>query len=133
MQLWQDIIDDMATKDLIYTGYGYKEIIPAMTLEDNNGNDSTNENVHNYFVQSFARGGLIHLILLLLFHLSILIYWKRKYGNLKIIQYMMPVLLVSSFDPSMESVRFPLIYYTFLGFFLKTGLESSKLNEIESK
>ena len=133
LQLWQDIIDDMATKDLIYTGYGYKEIIPAMTLEDNNGNDSTNENVHNYFVQSFARGGLIHLILLLLFHLSILIYWKRKYGNLKIIQYMMPVLLVSSFDPSMESVRFPLIYYTFLGFFLKTGLESSKLNEIESK
>ena len=37
-----------------------------MELEDNNGNDSTNENVHNYFVQVFARGSLIHLLLVLL-------------------------------------------------------------------
>ena len=36
-----------------------------MKLADNNGNDSTNENVHNYLVQSYARGGIVHIVLLI--------------------------------------------------------------------
>ena len=127
LQLWQDVIFDMNQNNLIILGYGYKSKIPAMELEDNNGNDSTNENVHNYFVQVFARGGLIHLLLVLLLNLSILIYWKKQHGNYKILQYMTPLLLVSCFDPSLETVRFPIIYYTFLGYFLNTGLESIEM------
>jgi len=124
LQLWQDVIFDMNKKNLIISGYGYESKIPAMELEDNNGNDSTNENVHNYFVQVFARGGLIHLSIVFLINLYIVIYWKKKYGNFKILQYMSPLLLVSCFDPSLETVRFPIIYYSFLGYFLKTGLKS---------
>jgi hypothetical protein len=37
---------------------------------------------------------------------------------------MTPLLLVSCFDPSLETVRFPIIYYSFLGYFLNTGLQS---------
>jgi hypothetical protein len=95
-----------------------------MELEDNNGNDSTNENVHNFFVQTFARGGLSHLVVIVGLNLSILIYWKKKYKNYKIIQFMFPLLLVASFDPALETVRYPFMYYTFLGYFLKTGIES---------
>lgn len=124
LQLWQDIIFDMDQKDILLTGYGYKEKIPAMELEDNNGNDSTNENVHNFFVQTFARGGLSHLVVIVGLNLSILIYWKKKYKNYKIIQFMFPLLLVASFDPALETVRYPFMYYTFLGYFLKTGIES---------
>ncbi|MEK9885910.1 MAG: hypothetical protein VW452_03300 [Pelagibacteraceae bacterium] len=124
LQLWQDIIFDMNKKNLIISGYGYESKIPAMELEDNNGNDSTNENVHNYFVQVFARGGLIHLSLVILINVYIVFYWKKKYGNFKILQYMTPLLLVSCFDPSLETVRFPIIYYSFLGYFLNTGLQS---------
>ena len=99
-----------------------------MKLADNNGNDSTNENVHNYLVQSYARGGIVHIVLLIFLNLFVLLYWKRNYGNYKILQYMLPILLVSMFDPSMESVRFPIIYYTFLGYFLKTGLKQETNN-----
>lgn len=127
LQLWQDVIFDINNKNLNVYGYGYKSKIPAMELEDNNGNDSTNENVHNYFVQVFARGGLVHLLLILFINLHIVIYWKNKYGNLKILQFITPLLLVSCFDPSMETVRFPIIYYTFLGYFLNTGLESIEM------
>jgi hypothetical protein len=37
---------------------------------------------------------------------------------------MFPLLLVASFDPALETVRYPFMYYTFLGYFLKTGIES---------
>ena len=124
LQLWQDIIFDMDQKDILLTGYGYKEKIPAMELEDNNGNDSTNENVHNYFVQTLARGGLTHLIAVISLNILIIAYWKNKYKNYKILQYMFPLLLVASFDPALETVRYPFIYYTFLGYFLKTGIEA---------
>ena len=128
LQLWQDIVTDISEKNLIFTGYGYSDIIPAMKLADNNGNDSTNENVHNYLIQSYARGGIVHIVLLIFLNLFVLLYWKRNYGNYKILQYMLPILLVSMFDPSMESVRFPIIYYTFLGYFLKTGLKQETNN-----
>ena len=128
LQLWQDIIVDITEKNLIFTGYGYSDIIPAMKLDSNNGFDSTNENVHNYLVQSYARGGIIHIVLILLLNLFVLLHWKKNYGNYKILQYILPILLVSMFDPSMESVRFPVIYYTFLGYFLKTGLKQETNN-----
>ena len=38
-----------------------------MEPEYRSGNDGTNENVHNFFVNIYARGGLIHLFLYLSF------------------------------------------------------------------
>ena len=51
----QDVIEDVVIKiDVI--GYGYAEIIPAMTDPLNNGNDSTNENLHNYLFKYLQEG-----------------------------------------------------------------------------
>lgn len=118
LQLWQDVIEDVNNKGRFFYGYGFSEIIPAMTLPDNNGNDSTNENLHNYFVQAFARGGIVYL---LLFVLLIVVYcriWILTKGNYLILQFVIPVIAVSVFDPSLETVRFPFVYYSFLGYFL---------------
>ena len=31
LQIWQDVFVDMNTKNILFKGYGYKEIIPVMT------------------------------------------------------------------------------------------------------
>ena len=118
LQLWQDVIEDVNNKGRFFYGYGFSEIIPAMTNPDNNGNDSTNENLHNYFVQAFARGGIIYLLLLIFVIFTYLRIWIVTKGNYLILQFAVPVLVVSVFDPTLETVRFPLIYYSFLGYFL---------------
>ena len=118
LQLWQDIIEDLNQKNKIFIGYGYSDIIPAMKLPDNNGNDSTNENLHNYFMQVYAKGGLIQLLLVLSNIVLIIIFWKNKKNNYIILHYLLPIITVSMFDPTLESVRFPLLYYSFLGYFL---------------
>ena len=38
--------------------------IPAMEDPSRSGYDGTNENVHNYFINIMARGGLLHLIII---------------------------------------------------------------------
>ena len=38
-----------------------------MEEEYRSGNDGTNENVHNFFVNIYERGGLIHLLLYVAF------------------------------------------------------------------
>ena len=118
LQLWQDVIEDVNNKGRFFYGYGFSEIIPAMTNPDNNGNDSTNENLHNYFVQAFVRGGIIYLLLIISVILTYLRIWVVTKGNYLILQFVIPVLVVSVFDPTLETVRFPLIYYSFLGYFL---------------
>jgi len=40
----------------------------------------------------------------------------RKNFN-DILIFILPILITASFDPALESVRFPLIFYTFLGIF----------------
>ena len=93
LQLWQDIIQDVNKSDKTFLGYGYKETIPRMTLQDHNGNDSSNENVHNYFVQVYARGGILHVVSLLFFNLFLIVHWKLKVGNFRILpQLLFPAL-----------------------------------------
>ena len=57
------------------------------------------------------------------FGLKIKIY-NEKENNYQIIHFIFPLLLTSFFDSSMESVRFPFITYTFIGFFI--GHEKEK-------
>ena len=117
LQIWQDIIEDLSESKNILFGYGYNEIIPAMDDKERRGSDGKNENVHNYFFNIFARGGLFQLLLICFFHIYIIFYYLRKFKNYKILKYMIPIFVVSFFDTSMESVRFPFIYYSFLGYF----------------
>ena len=92
------------------------------------GKDGMNENIHNYFVNIFARGGLIQFILFLSFHLGLVFYWKEKSNNYQILMYIIPSFFVSSLDITMEGVQYPLVYYFFLYYFLKN---STKVKVVE--
>ena len=119
LQIWQDVIWDIcSTPKKFLFGYGYTEIIPAMDDKERRGSDGSNENVHNYFVNVLARGGMLQVLLFASFHILILKQFKEKFANLSILKFVIPVFIVSFFDTSMESVRFPLLYYSFLGYFL---------------
>lgn len=118
LQIWQDVLFDLDYQNQIFTGYAYNEIIPAMTPRERQGWDGSNENVHNYLVNIFARGGLIQLLLFLVFYYYLVKEWYLKNKNFQIIVFILPIFLTSLFDVSMESVRYPLIYFSFLGYFL---------------
>tara|TARA_Y100000287_G_scaffold183220_1_gene181981 strand:- start:2970 stop:4388 length:1419 start_codon:yes stop_codon:yes gene_type:complete len=120
LQIWQDVLFDLNFQDKILTGYAYNEIIPAMTPRERQGWDGSNENVHNYLVNIFARGGLIQLTLFLILYYYLIKEWYLKNKNFQIIVFILPIFLTSLFDVSMESVRYPFIYFTFLGYFLST-------------
>ena len=129
LDIWQDVIDDLRTKNSITTGYGYNEIIPVMTDPSAPGRlgwDGLNENVHSYIFNILARGGILQLILFALFHLSFIFVWKKKYQDFSILLLMIPVFLNSFTDMNMEGVQFPFIYYFFLAIFFK--LNKKELN-----
>ena len=131
LDIWQDITHDMIDEGIVFKGYGYNEIFPAMldpTAPGRLGRDGLNENVHNYFVNILARGGIFQLILFILFHIGLIKYWKDKNQNYQILMYVVPSFIVSSLDITMEGVQYPLIYYFFLYYFLKN---STKVKVIE--
>jgi len=114
LQIWQDVFYDLTEKQSIFFGYGYDNTIPAMERIDRAGLDGTNIHVHNYFVNILARGGLYHLFLFILFYIFLL----KRIINLKLsnnsLVFILAVLFVSFFDSSMESVRFPFLFYSIL-------------------
>ena len=131
LDIWQDIIFDMTSENRLLTGYGYNEIFPQMLDPEapgRLGKDGMNEHVHNYFVNIIARGGLIQLILFIIFNLYLVKYWKDNVSNYQILMYIIPSFIVSSLDITMEGVQYPLIYYFFLYYFLKN---STKVKVIE--
>lgn len=131
LDIWQDILYDLIDEGRVLKGYGYNEIFPAMldpTAPGRLGRDGLNENVHNYFVNIFGRGGIFQLIVFILFHVGLIIYWKDKNQNFQILMYIIPSFIVSSLDITMEGVQYPLIYYFFLYYFLKN---STKVKVIE--
>ena len=117
LQIWQDVFYDQIEDKNFLLGYGYNEIIPAMDNPDRRGIDGSNEHVHNYFVNVFARGGFLQFSLFLFFYIYLL---KKDNFLLSKVLFFIPILLVSSFDPSMETVRFPIIFFTYMTlFFIK--------------
>ena len=110
------------------------EKIPAMAALDFEGNsvrsglDGLNENVHNYFVNILARGGLFQFVAFFAFYISLLQISKRKFGNYGIFLFIIPILFNSTLDMSMEGVQYPVVYYIFLGFLLSTEDKSNLIN-----
>ncbi len=126
LDIWQDVVEDLNKKSLITRGYGYNEIIPVMldpSAPGRLGRDGLNEHVHNYFVNIFARGGVFQFLLFLSFYLTILFIWKKKFQNYIILIYLMPILLNSALDMSMEGVQYPIVFFLFLGYLINDGLE----------
>lgn len=142
LQIWQDVVRDIFwhaeysmderfqlvraqgefRTDLVLSGYGFNKILPAMDYWERNGQDGTNENPHNYFIYIFGRGAFPLLILFLLFNYFIILNWKQSHGNYMILLFLLPVYFTISFDAAMESVRFPLIFFTFISYFQKKNI-----------
>lgn len=115
IQIWQDVIFDLKDQEKTLYGYGYKDIIPAMTVDERKGSDGLNEHVHNFLVNIFARGGIFQLIIFILFYYFLT--FKTK--NISVFSYIIPLLIVSFFDASMENAHFPILFYFFLPVFMK--------------
>ena len=123
LDIWQDVFEDMDKKNLLFSGYGHNAIIPVMTdpsAPGRLGRDGLNENVHNYFVTIFARGGLFQFILFIIFYITLLRMWKSKYRSYSIVIFLIPVLFNSTLDMSMEGVQYPLVFYLFLGYLFQS-------------
>jgi hypothetical protein len=124
LDIWQDVIFDLVQEKKYLSGYGYNEIFPQMldpTAPGRLGRDGLNEHVHNYLVNIIARGGVLQLILFIMFHLGLIKYWKDENHNYQILMYILPSLAVSLLDITMEGVQFPFIYYFFLYYFLRNA------------
>ena len=131
LDIWQDVSQDLIQERRIFYGYGYKSIIPQMqdpSAPGRLGMDGLNEHVHNYFVTVYSRGGILQLLLFILLHISLIKIWKNKNANMKILIYYLPIIFVSSLDISMDGVQFPLIFYSFLGYFLSSTSTSQETN-----
>ncbi len=124
IQIWQDVFRDIAEENLYLFGHGYSEKIPAMSALDHEGNsvrsglDGMNENVHNYVVNLYARGGIMHILLFALFYFSLIRKHKADTGSYSSLILIIPVMFASFFDASMENSHFPLIFYFTLGMIL---------------
>jgi len=126
LDIWQDVFYDMKSKNILIKGYGYNEIIPVMTDPTAPGRlgwDGLNENVHNYFVNILARGGLFQLLIALCFHIYLVWYFKKRHGNYRILSFTLPLLFIASLDAAMEGVNFPIIFYSLYGYFIKNGID----------
>ena len=114
-QIWQDVIEDMQEKNIFFTGYGFNEKIPAMNDPLRAGDDGLNENIHNFLLNVFARGGVFHFIIYVFLFLFLILKLKSIHGNYSFLSLIIPILLASFFDASMENAHFPLIFYFSLG------------------
>jgi hypothetical protein len=129
LDIWQDVIEDMYEGNLFLSGYGYNDIIPAMTDPNEpgrTGRDGTNENLHNYFINILARGGFFQLILFLIFFSLIINSLRKENKIFRVANFLIAALIASSFDPSMEGVQFPFIFYFFVGYLMSQNLRLSK-------
>ena len=115
LQIWQDVIKDLNNENKLIIGNSFNEKIPAMDDPFRSGDDGTNENVHNYFINILARGGLIHLFLILYIFYRLIKYSLVNTKFLDILSLLLPIALTSFFDASMENSHFPLIFYFVFG------------------
>ena len=115
LQIWQDVFEDTYSKNIVLKGYGYNNKIPAMEPAYRSGNDGTNENVHNFFVNVYARGGLIHLLLYISFFIVLFKSAREKSRARILAMFFIPLIFTSFFDASMENAHYPLIFYFLMG------------------
>ena len=115
LQIWQDVIINSFDNFQYFFGHGFHSKIPAMNNLLYIGKDGSNENVHNYFVDIYARGGSLLLFAILYFYLNIFNFSKIKFYKKTIAVYLIPIFVVSFFDSSMSSPNFPLLFFYYYG------------------
>ena len=115
LDIWFDLVYDQFNKRKLIQGFGFNEIFEVM--KDPNapgrlGRDGLNEHVHNHLFTIIGRMGIIGLISYLFFQIKLL-----KPFKVNIFVYLFPLMLVSSFDTTMESIQFPLLFYFLVSYF----------------
>jgi hypothetical protein len=152
LQIWQDVTRDLFWYSEYYenpinyklirnelsernykylTGFGYNEMFSAMNHWERQGNDGSNENIHNYFFNVLGRGGILQLLTICIFIITMMIDIKdKKLRNIFIIT-LVPVYLTSFFDASMESLRFPFVLYSGIVILFKLREDSFSNSELE--
>jgi len=121
-QIWQDIFSDMFNSNKLISGYGFKDLIPAMNSDQRLGQDGTNINVHNYLVHILSRGGLIHLILCFMIYYQIFLKFKEKSITKDYKLIIFPLIFNSLFDPSMENAHYSIIMFLLIGLALNNRI-----------
>ncbi len=121
LMIWQTAIYDSYLNNQILFGMPINEIVPIMEHPYYKTINLNNVNLHNYFIQTFAYFGLfgVFLALAFLFHMTKQVFIREN--NLNILVLIVPILFVSSFDSSMETVRFPFIIFAGLGYLSRTN------------
>lgn len=128
MSIWQTTILDMYKSDRIMFGNPINEPIPIMKHPYYRTINYENYNLHNYLIQFLAYFGVIGLGAVSTFYYAIIKMYFNRSKLLDIIVLILPVIVVSSFDPSMESVRFPVILYLTLGLINNEKFSTNSLN-----
>jgi len=120
LTIWQTAIKDMFKENLWLVGFPIHQEIPIMRHPYYKTIFLENYNLHNFFVQFFAYFGFLGIFLIISFFYLIIKKYIYIHKSIDILLVMIPIFLVSSFDSSMESVRFPLIFYFSLGLLINT-------------
>lgn len=122
LQLWQDSIYFVLDEDKGFFGYGFGKKLPMFDTSWYAGEDGSNENTHNYFINFFTKAGLIGLTVLLLFFYFVFKQKKIEFSNSDLIIFLLPLFIISMFDGSMENPYFASVFYFFLSSFF-TGIK----------
>ena len=153
-QIWQDVTRDLfwyseylenpnnnytlvrnelSKRDYKYllVGLGYNEMLPAMNHWERQGSDGSNENVHNYFFNVLGRGGILQLISITIFIIAMIFDIKDKQLRNVFIITLIPIYLTSFFDASMESLRFPFVFYSGLVILFKLNKNNLSDNQLK--
>jgi hypothetical protein len=119
LQIWQDVLFDLADNNKLSTGYGFISIIPAMDDPIRRGEDGTNENVHNFLINILARAGVIGLLLYLSFFFFLFKEITKTSNNFQVFNLVTPIFITSLFDASMENSHFPILLYITIGLYIQ--------------
>lgn len=115
LTIWQTTISDMMNQKKIIFGNKLNNLIPIMNHPYYQTIKLQNYNLHNYLIQFFAYFGLVGIFILCYLFYKIIIKYYQENSSIDILIFIIPVIVVSSFDSSMESVRFPVLFYFILG------------------
>lgn len=115
LTIWQTTISDMINQNKLIFGNKLNNLIPIMNHPYYQTIKFQNYNLHNYLIQFFAYFGLVGIFILFYLFYKIIIKYYQVNSSREILVFIIPVIVVSSFDSSMESVRFPILFYFILG------------------
>lgn len=117
LQLWQDVLFYTVDEEKVILGSGFSKKLPMFETQWYAGEDGLNENTHNFFINVYAKSGILGLTILLIFYYLLLKINKKQFNSTDLIIFITPLFIISMFDGSMENPYFAIVFYFFLSSF----------------